>query len=302
MTEAFKNITEHKENTETQKAASILLNESYPLKQRFRSLFTLRNIKSNDAVEAISKCFSTSSVLLKHELAYVLGQMQNTEALPILRRILEDGEEDEIVRHEAAEAIATYGRKEYESLLRKYADKEVSKSTAVSETCEIGANLIAIGGSKESIFGSLDPALSSSEEDLEVLSRTYLDESLSLYQRYSALFKLRDIGTEAAVHIIAKGFHLQKKSDLFEHEVAFVFGQLSHPASVPYLAEVLADESRHEMIRHEAAEALGSIETDDARIVLEKFKDVSNRIIRESVEVALDIHEYKVSDELEYCN
>ncbi|KAI5162029.1 deoxyhypusine monooxygenase [Nematocida ausubeli] len=281
--------------------SDILQRETEPLKLRFRALFALRSICTDESVHGIAAAFTTTSVLLKHELAYVLGQMQNRTALPILERILRDGSEDEIVRHEAAEAIATFGDMAYEPLLREYADISVSKSKAVSETCEIGAELIRNGGSKRSEFGSLDPAVSAESASIEKLRQTYLDESKSLYERYAAMFALRDIGTEEAVEILAEGFNNKNRSDLFEHEVAFVFGQMSHPASAKHLARVLADENRHEMVRHECAEALGTINTKEAEEALLALKDIPNRIIRESVEIGLDIHDYHFTDPaLEY--
>ncbi|KAH9385999.1 deoxyhypusine monooxygenase [Nematocida major] len=284
-----------------QKFSDILQNEEEPLKLRFRALFALRNICTEESVHGIANAFSTSSVLLKHELAYVMGQMQNRAALPILQRVLEDGKEDEIVRHEAAEAIATFGDAQYESLLRKYSDIAVSNSKAVSETCQIGAELIANGGAKKSPYGSLDPALASSNLSLEEMRGIYLDESRPLYERYTAMFGLRDTGTEEAVEILAEGFNAKDRSDLFEHEIAFVFGQMSHPASAKHLARVLFDESRHEMVRHECAEALGTIDTEEAKQALLALKDIPNRIIRESVEIGLDIHDYHFADpSLEY--
>ena len=53
--------------------------------------------------------FSSESALLRHEIAYVLGQMQNTVALPTLIERLEDGDEHVMVRHEAAEAMGAIG-------------------------------------------------------------------------------------------------------------------------------------------------------------------------------------------------
>lgn len=285
------------------KFANILKDENKPLKLRFRALFGLRSICSDESVAAISEAFSTSSVLLKHELAYVLGQMQNRTALPILESILKNEKEDEIVRHEAGEAIATFGDASYEPLLRKYSNVEVSKSRAVAETCQIGAELIRKGGSKESPFGSLDPALSSVEKTHQDLRKVYLDENETLYNRYEAMFGLRNLGTEEAVETLAEGFNGKNRSDLFEHEIAFVFGQMSHPSSAKHLARILADESRHEMVRHECAEALGTIETEEARNALFSLKDIPNRIIRESIEVGLDIHDYHFTeDNLEYAD
>ena len=46
--------------------------------------------------------FQDPSALLKHELAYCLGQMKNTTALPILETVLANGQEDSMVRHEVS--------------------------------------------------------------------------------------------------------------------------------------------------------------------------------------------------------
>ena len=79
----------------------ILIDENRPLKERFRALFTLKNLGGQTAINCISRCFDDSSALLKHECAYCLGQMQDTEAIPFLRKVLEDKQEDAMVRHEA---------------------------------------------------------------------------------------------------------------------------------------------------------------------------------------------------------
>jgi deoxyhypusine monooxygenase len=44
--------------------------------------------------------FVDESALLKHELAYCLGQTKNTAALPTLTGVLRDEKEDPMVRHE----------------------------------------------------------------------------------------------------------------------------------------------------------------------------------------------------------
>ena len=49
--------------------------------------------------------FSDQSALLKHELAYCLGQMEKTSALPTLESVLRDTSEDPMVRHEVTEPI-----------------------------------------------------------------------------------------------------------------------------------------------------------------------------------------------------
>lgn len=49
--------------------------------------------------------FADHSALLKHELAYCLGQMKKTSALPTLESVLRDTSEDPIVRHEVKEPM-----------------------------------------------------------------------------------------------------------------------------------------------------------------------------------------------------
>lgn len=83
-----------------------LLNDpNRPLKERFRALFTLKNLNGNEAIEQISECFKDDSALLKHELAYCLGQMQNPAAISTLASVLADVNQEPMVRHEAGKFI-----------------------------------------------------------------------------------------------------------------------------------------------------------------------------------------------------
>jgi HEAT repeat protein len=93
-----------------EKLSSMLIDTSLPLKLRFRILFTLKNLdsqgqqrseKNPKVVEAISQAFKDTSALLKHECAYCLGQMGNQYAIQKLIQILNDSNEDPMVRHEA---------------------------------------------------------------------------------------------------------------------------------------------------------------------------------------------------------
>jgi HEAT repeat protein len=97
-----------------EKLSSMLIDTSLPLKLRFRILFTLKSLdnqgqleqqqpseKTGQVVEAISQAFKDTSALLKHECAYCLGQMGNKHAINKLIQILNDSNEDPMVRHEA---------------------------------------------------------------------------------------------------------------------------------------------------------------------------------------------------------
>ena len=62
-----------------------LLDEDAPIFERYRALFGLRNAGGPAAVAALGAAFAGRSALLKHEVAYVLGQMQDAAAVDTLR-------------------------------------------------------------------------------------------------------------------------------------------------------------------------------------------------------------------------
>lgn len=77
---------------------SVLNDKDRPLKERFRALFTLKNIGGPVALESIFKAFEDESALLKHELAYCMGQMQDPKGIPMLVKVLEDVKQEPMVR------------------------------------------------------------------------------------------------------------------------------------------------------------------------------------------------------------
>lgn len=79
------------------KIGAVLNDKNRPLKERFRALFTLKNIGGQVALENISRCFEDDSALLKHELAYCMGQMQDSNAIPFLIKVLEDKNQEPMV-------------------------------------------------------------------------------------------------------------------------------------------------------------------------------------------------------------
>jgi deoxyhypusine monooxygenase len=121
------------------------------------------------------------------------------------------------------------------------------------------------------------------------------------------MFALRDLASPPdlptaipAVQALASGF--RDPSPLFRHEIAFVFGQLSHPASIPSLIETLSNAKEESMVRHEAAEALGTLgDEDGVEDVLKGFLNDPEEVVRDSVVVALDMADFEKKGELEYA-
>ena len=113
--------------------------------QRMRALFALRNIGGVDAIEALAAAYSSKSALLKHEIAYVMGQMQDPAAVPHLINRLEDHGEDLMVRHEAAEALGAIGDRTALATLEKFVD---DPEPVVAESCEVAMDLLEYVASK----------------------------------------------------------------------------------------------------------------------------------------------------------
>lgn len=113
------------------------------------------------------------------------------------------------------------------------------------------------------------------------------------------MFRLRDLGTDEACLALASGF--SDDSALFKHEIAYIFGQMCNPVTVPSLIDVVQRSSEAPMVRHEAAEALGSIATNDTLPVLKKLLNDKDEVVRDSAVVALDMWEYENSGEVEYA-
>lgn len=285
------------------KVGEALRDVNKPLKDRFRALFTLKNIANDECVSEIAASFNDNSSLLKHELAYCLGQMQNKSAIPKLSAILEDDNEEVIVRHEAGEAMGAIGCAESLPLLEKYSTHEIQE---IAETCQLAVGRIKWilstknGTHTAGEYNSVDPTPPMKDVNEKDMEKILLDENENLYVRYKAMFGLRNKGGEESVLSLSKGLH--SSSALFRHEIAFVLGQMAHEASVPYLKECLQNEKEKGMVRHECAEALGAIATTECFDILKQYSNDSEQVVKESCDVALDMCEYENSDQFQYAN
>lgn len=286
----------------------VLSDQNKPLKERFRALFTLKNIGTEKCIQAIGKCFNDPSALFKHELAYCLGQMCDEKAMPILVSVLEDDSQETIVRHEAGEAIGAIGSKEAIALMEKYSKHEIKE---ISETCQLALQRISWLHTSEkkeeeklsiNPYASVDPAPPmANSTSLQELTSILLDDNGKLFERYRAMFALRNMGTTESVEALCRGF--SASSALFRHEIAFVLGQIAHPASVNALKATLEKSAEHGMVRHECAEALGAIATDECFEILKKYATDKERVVKESCDIALDMCEYEnANDQFQYAD
>lgn len=288
---------------EVEAIGKTLVDSKQPLQARFRALFTLRGLGGPDAISWISRGFEDSSALLKHELAYCLGQMRDPRAIPVLVAVLQDRSQEPMVRHEAGEALGAIGDPEVLGLLKQYSTDPVVE---VAETCQLAVRrlewLQQHPGEAECAgpYLSVDPAPPAAEDDVGRLRETLLDEAQPLFERYRAMFALRNVGGEEAALALAEG--LKCGSALFRHEVGYVLGQLQHEAAVSELAATLARATESPMVRHECAEALGAIARPACLAALREYITDPERVVRESCEVALDMYDYENGQDFQYAD
>lgn len=200
----------------------------------------------------------------------------------------------------------------------------------MAETCQLALRrlewlqasekLPAEDGVEENPYCSVDPAPAAARRSVPELRLSLLDESLPLFERYRAMFALRNHGSEEAVRALGAGETslrrdrlspapepslcpgLQCSSALFRHEIAYVLGQMQHPAAVSDLCAALESCSENPMVRHEAAEALGAIGKQECLSVLQRYQQDGERVVKESCQVALDMLEYENSQQFQYAD
>lgn len=116
-----------------------LVDGKTPIGDRYKAIFELKNIPTPEAVQLMVKSFDAlgDSELLKHELVYTLGQL-NESFYPLVKSFLfqkvESPLEPRLVRHEAAEAIANYFDEDSVALYEKHQASEVEY---LAMTCQI---------------------------------------------------------------------------------------------------------------------------------------------------------------------
>jgi deoxyhypusine monooxygenase len=305
-------------------AARALADATVAMDARFSALFRLRSLGTDDAVRALVERLDRRrerSALMRHEVAFALGQMGATGAIDALCETLADSSEDGMVRHECAEALGALGAADArcgEALRRACADakrevaetaslalrklerhgREVSGSARGSAKERASASVEQSGNEDgETPYLSVDPVPAMPmETDFEELRRIVCDDEEEMWNRYGAMFALRNKSyasrgaSDACADVLGRVLG-ESESALLKHEVCYVLGQLqsASPGARDALVRCLEDASEHPMVRHEAAEALGSIAHESTKDYLTKYANDPEPIIAESCEVALSI-------------
>ena len=347
--------------------ASVLVDQSRPIRDRFRALFTLRSMtgrpgaadalisaltmktnNSNDDddddpafLAAAKTARLRADALFRHEVAFALGQMQSKKATSALISVLKNECEHGMTRHECAEALGAIGDDSAVDVLREMHEDE-TQCREVRETASLALRRIEhvtkkkksaaivgarVGSKKETTAVgiaekdddddddvrraySVDPvpAMDASVET-DTLAAIILDDTADIWERYGAMFALRNRAQETfglaktrenerVVELCSSTLGKTLRSEtvhsaLLKHEICYVLGQLreddDNDIAREALFDCLEDPNEHAMVRHEAAEAIGSRGGAGAEALLRKYLSCEDRVVRESCEVALDM-------------
>jgi len=294
---------------------------SNPIGMRMRAAYYLRSqfatasLEDNDSQDQIILALAhglkdgRQGSLMRHEFAYVMGQLRDDRCCPALEDALLLSDDCVMVRHEAAEALGAIGANRSYAPLRQVV-QNIDTPMELVETCQIALDVMEWrdkGGDAGEMpaacacmlnpYSSVDPAPphpSHANKKMPELGQILGNKSLPLFERYRAMFSLRNIGGAGAVKELCTVLVEDDSSALLRHEVAYVLGQMQHPESVEALEQSLLREHEHKMVRHESAEALGAIDGrwEDVEPILKKFAEDGNDVVRESCMVALDAAHY----------
>jgi deoxyhypusine monooxygenase len=294
-----------------------LADSSKPIGMRMRAAYFLKQEFGKEqhqdlVIASLSKGLKDArhGSLMRHEFAYVMGQLRDERCCQILETILLASDDCVMVRHEAAEALGAIGAARSRPVLEQII---VDNPTLpeLSDTCRLALNVFdwRIRGDPDepppvacacmlNPYSSTDPApphpahVHKSDQELGDLLN---DSSQSLFERYRCMFSLRNRGGALAVLQLGRTLIEDTSSPLLRHEVAYVLGQLQHPDSLEALSESLRRPGEHMMVRHESAEALGAIDGgrwEEVETILQEFAKDPNPVVSESCLVALDAADY----------
>ena len=134
-------------------------------------MFSLRNLGGKHAVKQLCRALTTdeSSALLRHEVAYVLGQMQHPTSVEALEESLRREGEHRMVRHESAEALgAIEGRwDDVERILTEFLQDECD---VVRESCVVALDAADYWGHNTTNNNRGSPKVEGEPSDLETVN------------------------------------------------------------------------------------------------------------------------------------
>lgn len=276
---------------------------------RHEVAFALGQMQAKKATSALISVLKNECEhgMTRHECAEALGAIGDDSAVDVLREMHEDETQCREVRETASLALR---RIEHVTKKKKSAAIVGARVGSKKETTAVGIAEKEDDDDDVRRAYSVDPvpAMDASVET-DTLAAIILDDTADIWERYGAMFALRNRAQETfglaktrenerVVELCSSTLGKTLRSEtvhsaLLKHEICYVLGQLreddDNDIAREALFDCLEDPNEHAMVRHEAAEAIGSRGGAGAEALLRKYLSCEDRVVRESCEVALDM-------------
>ena len=277
---------------------------------RHEVAFALGQMQSKKATSALISVLKNECEhgMTRHECAEALGAIGDESAVDVLREMHEDETQCREVRETASLALrriehVTKKKKSAAIVGARVGSKKETTAVGIAEKDDDDDDDVRRAYSVDPV-----PAMDASVET-NTLAAIILDDTADIWERYGAMFALRNRAQETfglaktrenerVVELCSSTLGKTLRSEtvhsaLLKHEICYVLGQLreddDNDIAREALFDCLEDPNEHAMVRHEAAEAIGSRGGAGAEALLRKYLSCEDRVVRESCEVALDM-------------
>ncbi|CAD8127484.1 unnamed protein product [Paramecium sonneborni] len=287
----------------------IIINEISTVDQIYSAIFELRTINNMEAIQLLKQGFNylnkveNKSCLLLHEIAYALGQADlslESQITQFLIDVIKDETQYDVVRHEAAEALANINQKEALEIFEQYSKKNVNDNLNIlQDTCIIGLEKAKTIQELGFLYGKMylgtrEPAAPFQELDRNPVEYI-LDDNTTLFNKYRALYYLRN-NANKYFDQIDQLLISNKLGALFKHEICFVIGQVGEAPKQIHeaLINMIKDENQPAIARHEAIAAFQTVNSNKEITlqILNQYSKSQDQIVRETALVSLKMIEF----------
>ena len=256
-------------------------------------------LDDNDLVDEIYKFWHTfPSANFIHSTVVTIGQV-NSQMFEKLKKTLEDTNESEQVRREAALALGEISKPEavqvliaalksaYPYLKRQAALAlgDIGTSEAVQELINYGFKHPDNGFKGNEVRSAL--ATIGNSEVVEELIKALNNKEENISFRSEAAFALAKIGNDRAVQALITALNEQSNNNSVQKTVVSALGEISNSEAVSALIKVLNDNKEDIQIRTVAISALSKIGNSEAVQAVINACDDQNRFVNSAALRAL---------------
>lgn len=195
----------------------------------------------------------------------------------------------QIHAHMSVDPSPAFDEEENDSILAGYKKFQNLKQTRkrVNELAKILRNEVPHSPVVEDGHPTEEPSSTTPSSSLPLIAGNY-----SLFDRYRAMFSLRNIESPEAIEILSESLVSDKSCALFRHEIAFVLGQIEKASCEKALIACLNNPKEAGMVRHEAAIAIGGIAQPTGLESLQANVNDRDTIVAESCVAGIEMHKY----------